>query len=393
MQYNFNQSPDLRSVHAIKWTFVPEDVLPMWVADMDFRSAQPIIDAIVERANFGTFGYTMDFPPLRETLVNHMKAQYDWDIKPEWLIFIPGMVTAINMITRAFGKPGDGVLMQTPVYHPFLLMPQHNQRFAQLVDLRYVPTSEHTFNYEQDLEAFERAITKQTSLFYLCNPHNPGGMIYSREELLTLAEICLRNNVMIVADEIHCDLVLDGKHIPIASLSPEIAQQTITLIAPSKTYNIAGMGFSIAIVPNDAHRKTLMDMVWGTGLHVDLLGFNATNAAYAHGGEWLAQVLDYLRANRDFLVGYVGENLTGVRTTVPSATYLAYLDFSQVPTPDNMPIDKYLMEHAKVALNAGNPFHNVNKATPRDSFVRLNFACPRSRLEEGLERIAKVLPK
>jgi cysteine-S-conjugate beta-lyase len=391
MYYNFDQTPDLRSVHAIKWTAVPDDVLPLWVADMDFMSAQPIIDAIVQRAQFGTFGYTMDFPPLREALVERMKNLYDWDIKAEWIMFIPGMVTTMNMITRTFGKAGDGVIMQTPVYHPFLLMPQHNGRFAQMVDLVYQNTSEHTFTYTQDLEAFERAITKQTSLFYLCNPHNPTGLVYTRQELETLAQICLRNKVMIVADEIHSDLILEGKHTPIASLSPEVAEQTITLIAPSKTYNLAGLGCSIAIVPNDATRKSLMEMVWGTGLHVDLLALNATHAAYTQGQEWLEQVLVYLKGNRDFLVGYIGENIPQLKTTVPHGTYLAYLDGTNVTTPNNMPVHQFLLEQAKVALNAGNPFHNVNAGSGRDNFVRLNFATSRQRLTEALGRIEQAV--
>ncbi len=387
MPTDFDTAPDLRSVHAIKWTWFPEDVLPMWVADMDFKSAQPIIDALVERVQFGTFGYTMDMPPLREVLVERMKSLYDWDIKPEWLIFIPGMVTTMNMITRALGKTGDGVLMQTPIYPPFLNMPAHNTRFAQLVDLTTVSTGGNTFTYQTDFDAFEKAITKQTSMFYLCNPHNPGGMVYSRDDLSKLADICLRNKLTIISDEIHSDLMLEGKHIPIATLSPEIEQNTLTLIAPSKTYNLAGLGCSIAIIPNDDTRKAVMEMVWGTGLHVDLLGLIAANAAYRHGNEWLAEALVYLRANRDFAVQYLAEHLPQIKTTNPQATYMLFLDCSAIATPDNMAMDKFFAEKAKVGLNAGNAFRNVNATTDRDAFVRLNFATTRARLTEGLEKM------
>ena len=387
MPTDFDTAPDLRSVHAIKWTWFPEDVLPMWVADMDFKSAQPIIDALVERVQFGTFGYTMDMPPLREVLLERMKSLYDWDIKPEWLIFIPGMVTTMNMITRALGKTGDGVLMQTPIYPPFLNMPAHNTRFAQLVDLTTVSTGGNTFTYQTDFDAFEKAITKQTSMFYLCNPHNPGGMVYSRDDLSKLADICLRNKLTIISDEIHSDLMLEGKHIPIATLSPEIEQNTLTLIAPSKTYNLAGLGCSIAIIPNDDTRKAVMEMVWGTGLHVDLLGLIAANAAYRHGNEWLAEALVYLRANRDFAVQYLAEHLPQIKTTNPQATYMLFLDCSAIATPDNMAMDKFFAEKAKVGLNAGNAFRNVNATTDRDAFVRLNFATTRARLTEGLEKM------
>ena len=387
MPTDFDTAPDLRSVHAIKWTWFPEDVLPMWVADMDFKSAQPIIDALVERVQFGTFGYTMDMPPLREVLVERMKSLYDWDIKPEWLIFIPGMVTTMNMITRALGKTGDGVLMQTPIYPPFLNMPAHNTRFAQFVDLTTVSTGGNTFTYQTDFDAFEKAITKQTSMFYLCNPHNPGGMVYSRDDLSKLADICLRNKLTIISDEIHSDLMLEGKHIPIATLSPEIEQNTLTLIAPSKTYNLAGLGCSIAIIPNDDTRKAVMEMVWGTGLHVDLLGLIAANAAYRHGNEWLAEALVYLRANRDFAVQYLAEHLPQIKTTNPQATYMLFLDCSAIATPDNMAMDKFFAEKAKVGLNAGNAFRNVNATTDRDAFVRLNFATTRARLTEGLEKM------
>lgn len=391
MTYDFDQSPDLRSVYATKWTQYPEDVLPMWVADMDFRSAQPIIDALTERVQFGTFGYTMDYPPLREILVERMQTLYGWAIHPEWIVFIPGMVTTMNMITRALTKPGDGVLMQTPVYPPFLHMPAHNGCFAQCVELIPTPNGANTYTYTTDFDAFERTITHHTRLFYLCNPHNPGGMVYTREELARLAEICLKYNVTIVSDEIHSDLILDGHHTPIASLSPEVEQHTLTLIAPSKTYNLAGLACSIAIIPDETMRKAVIAAAWGTGLHVNLLGLVAANAAYRHANGWLAALLDYLRANRDLVIEYLAERAPNIRLTRPAGTYMSYLDLSAVPLPAGQSAAQYLQTAGRVALNAGDTFAGTMALRPPDTHVRLNFACPRDRLREGLERIARAV--
>lgn len=386
-----DQSANIRALHGSKWTVFPEDVLPLWVADMDFNSPPPVIEALTERVQSGMFGYTLDYPPLRHAVVARMKALYDWHIQPEDVLLVPGMVVALNMVTRAIGKAGDGVLMQTPVYGPFLNIPANNGRFAQMVDLVQQDTSEHTFTYHQDLTAFANAITKQSSLFYLCNPHNPGGMVYTREELQGLADICLQNNVTIVSDEIHSDLILDGKHIPIASLSDTVAQHTITLIAPSKTYNLPGLATSIAIIQNPELRQKVAQQIQGMGLHVNALGLLGATVAYEQGDAWLAEVLGHLKANRDFASGFLGENLPQLRFTVPQATYLMWVDASAVPTPDNMPVAEYLLKNAKIALNGGDFFRKVNATSGRDSFVRLNFACSRETLTEALTRFANAI--
>lgn len=391
MSYDFDQSPDLRSVYATKWTFYPEDVLPLWVADMDFRSAQPIIDALIERVQFGTFGYTMDYPPLREILVERMQSLYGWAIQPEWIVFIPGLVTTMNMITRALTQAGDGVLMQTPVYPPFLHMPSHNGCFAQCVDLTIRPNADNTYTFTTDFDAFERAITRRTRLFYLCNPHNPGGMVYTRDELERFAQICLKHNITIVSDEIHSDLILEGQHTPIASLSPEVEQRTLTLIAPSKTYNLAGLACSVAIIPDEATRKAVSAQAWGTGLHVNLLGLVAADAAYRHANGWLAEVLAYLRGNRDLVVEYLAERAPDIRLTRPQGTYMTYLDLSAVPLPAGQSASQFLEQTGRVAVNAGDTFAGTMAQRPPDRFVRLNFACPRERLRDGLERIAAAV--
>ncbi|XWX03380.1 PatB family C-S lyase [Aggregatilineales bacterium SYSU G02658] len=391
MSYDFDQSPDLRSVYATKWTAYPEDVLPMWIADMDFRSAQPIIDALTERVQFGTFGYTMDYPPLREILVERMQSLYGWAIQPHWIVFIPGIVTTMNMITQALTKAGDGVLMQTPIYPPFLHMPAHNGCFAQCVDLTLTPAADNTYTFTTDFDAFERAITQQTRLFYLCNPHNPGGMVYTRAELERFAQISLQHNLTILADEIHSDLILDGQHTPIASLAPEVEQRTLTLIAPSKTYNLAGLACSIAIIPNDETRKAVTQQVWGTGLHVNLLGLVAADAAYRHAGSWLTATLDYLRGNRDLMVEYLAERAPSIRLTRPQGTYMSYLDLSALPLPAEQSASQFLEQVGRVALNPGDSFVGTMAQRPLDRFVRLNFACPRFRLRAGLERIVHAV--
>lgn len=387
----FAHQPDLRARHAMKWSAFDEDILPLWVADMDFQSPPAVIEALTARVQAGTFGYTMDYPPLREAIVERMARLYDWHIEPQDIVFVPGMVVTLNMITRAFGKAGDGVLMQTPVYGPFLSVPAHNGKFAQTVDLVQENLTAHTFAYRQDTDAFARAITRQSSLFYLCNPHNPGGMVYSRAELEALATLCLKNNVTIVSDEIHSDLILEGAHIPIATLSPEVAQRTITLIAPSKTFNLPALTTSIAIVQNKDMRERLTYEVQRTGLHVNILGLVAADAAYRGASEWLAGLLGLLRANRDKLVGYVGEPWQDVRVTVPQATYLAYLDFSALATPEDVPPAQFFLERARVALNNGDFFRNVNATSGRDNYVRLNFGCAPATLEAALARMTHAM--
>ncbi len=391
MSHSFKHTPNLRDLHSIKWSQFEEDVLPLWVADMDFTSPPAVINALIERVQYGTFNYTMDFPPLREALVERMKRLYDWDILPEDILFVPGMVVALNMITRVLGKVGDGVLMQTPVYGPFLSIPASNGKFAQMVDLVQESVTEHTFTYRQDMVAFGDAFTKQTSLFYLCNPHNPGGMVYTRAELETLAHLCLKNNVTIVSDEIHSDLILEGKHIPIASLSPEVAQSTITLIAPSKTYNLPALGTSVAIIQNKELRDRVQQQIYATGLHVNVLGLVASNAAYREGDGWLTDLLTQLKANRDALVGYVGEHWSNVKVTVPQATYLAYLDCSAVLTPNDIAPVQFFLETARVALNGGDFFRKVNATAGRDNFIRMNFGCAPETLKTALDRMNAAL--
>lgn len=383
--YNFDQVIDRRASDSIKWHMYPEDVLPLWVADMDFESPQPVIDALRERVEHGVFGYAMPSDDFRNIICERMQRLYNWTVKPQEIIFFPGIVPALYVLGRIFGEPGDNVLIQTPVYPPFLTAPDAYQLKANPVPL--VENREgNRLHYSIDFEAFEAAINPQTKIFMLCNPHNPVGRVYSREELTRLAEICLKHDILIASDEIHADLLLDGnQHIPIASLSPEISARTVTLMAPSKTFNIAGLGCSFAIVQNEEVHKKVQAVTWGLLPFINLLGLVAGAAAYRDGQEWLDQLLPYLQANRDALVEFVEENLPGVAVTVPEGTTLAWLDFRALNLPDNDPY-KFLMDKAKVGLNDGKPFGEGGTG-----FVRLNFGCPRSILLTALEQIRVAL--
>lgn len=379
MKYNFDQVPELRNTDSAKWHYVDEGALPMWVAVMDFKVPQPVIDAVKARADQGIFGYVADPTELREVLVDRMRQLYNWVIKPEELVFIQGVIAGITGTLRAVGKPGDGVLMTTPVYGPFHFLPGANGRFGNKTQLLVRQTGQ-MLEYEIDFDAFEAAITDQTSAFLLCNPHNPVGRVFTHAELERLAEICLRHNVTICSDEIHCDLLLNGaKHIPIASLSPEVAAKTVTLMAPSKTFNLAGMVSAFAIIQDEELRKQFQQSLAGTG-HVNVMGYVSALAAYRDSQEWLDQVLAYLQGNYDFLVSYVEECLPQVRMAKMEGTYLAWLDFNGLSI-EGAPAD-FCKQVAKVAMNDGAWFGRGG-----EGFVRLNFACPRSMLQESLDRI------
>ena len=381
MTYDFDGRIDRRDTDSVKWNYYDEDVLPMWVADIDFRSPEPVIRALQERAEHGVFGYGWDPRELREVFVDRLQRLYDWQVSPEALVFLPGVVTAFNMVCHAFGSPGEGVLLQTPVYSPMLYaaggasMENHEMELTRLPDGRY----------EVDFHLFERAITDRTSIFILCNPHNPVGRVFRREELAEMVEICLRHDILICSDEIHCDLVFDGsEHLPVASLAPEIADQTITLMAPSKTFNVPGLKCSVAIVQNPELRRTLEETHTGLVHGINVMGSTAALAAYRDGQPWLDEVLQYLEANLDFLVQYVGEHLPGISMSRPEATYLAWLSCHQAGILGNP--HEFFLNEAKVAMNDGARYGQGG-----EGFVRLNFGCPRWRLREALERMRDAL--
>lgn len=382
MPYDFDRVIDRRSTESNKWHKFPPDVLPLWVADMDFPSPEPVIRALRERVEHGVFGYGVEQPEFHEVMGDRLLKRFGWKVEPEAMVLLPGVTPGYNTACRAVAGPGDGVLMLLPVYPPIHRLPDNVGMSRDGADLARGPDGRYTI----DFEAVERAITPRSRMFLLCNPHNPVGRVFTREELSRMAEICLRRSLVICADEVHGDLIYSGhSHVPIASLDPEIEARTITLMAPSKTYNLAGLKSSLAIIPNQALREKFvasrLDMVQTP----NILGYTAMLAAYRDGQPWLDELLRYLENNRDFLVKYVRANFPGIEVGVPEGTYLAWLDCRQARIPNNDPFT-FFLETGRVAFSDGATFGRGGQG-----FVRLNFGCPRPLLIQGLERIGQAL--
>ncbi len=381
MQYNFDELHDRRNTESVKWKRYDTDVLPLWVADTDFISPQPVLDALQARVAHGIFGYPQHTHALTAAIQDWLLRLYDWKVDEKEIIFMPCVLSGVHLAVMALTQPGDGLLVQPPVYPPINVAAKTTGLFHQEAEMIRQPDGSYSIDYE----AFEKAITPQTSAFILCNPHNPTGRVFRRNELERMAEICLENDVWIISDEIHSDLVYPGhSHTPIAALSPEIARRTVTMMAPSKTFNIAGLGFAFAVVQDPDLRKRLLNAQHGLVPHANLLGQVAAEAAYTHGEEWLEQVMAYTQENRDFLYNYVRERLPGIEMGLPEGTYLAWLDCRESGIEGNPA--QFFLEKARVALNDGEDF-----GTGGEGFVRLNFGCPRQTLEEALERMRSAL--
>jgi cysteine-S-conjugate beta-lyase len=380
MKYDFDRIINRRGTDSIKWGMYPEDVLPMWVADMDFVSAEPIIAALRQRADHGVFGYSRPSQLLTFAIVERLRRLYGWEPGPQSILFLPGIVTGLNIAFQAFAAPGEAILAQPPVYFHFLRDPIQHGRILQ--DPPLVRTGD---TYKIDFDRFEAAITGETRIFVLCNPHNPVGRVFTREELEKIAEICLRRRLIICSDEIHCDLLYPPhRHIPIASLAPEIEDRTITLMAPSKTYNIAGLECGYAVIVNPELRNRWRDFCYGLIPGVSIMGHIAAYAAFTEGQEWLDQVLAYMQGNRDYLSDFLEKKMPSVRMSRVEATYLGWLDCSETGITANPA--EFFMSFAHVALNDGAEFGKGGT-----NFVRLNFACPRQRLVEALDRMKRAL--
>lgn len=381
MRYDFDEVLDRRHSDSNKWNLFPEDVLPMWVADMDFRSPEPVIRALRERVEHGVFGYGMEPAEIRTVVVERLHQLYGWDVAPEAVLFFPGVVKCFSLVNRAVTRRGDAIFVQTPGYPPILRAAANAHCDRQEMELTQGPDS----RYSIDFDVFDCSITDRTCVFLLCNPHNPVGRMWTREELEHMAETCLRHNTLVVSDEIHCDLVYgDRPHIPFGSLSPEVAQHSVTLMAPSKTYNIAGLHSSVAIIPHADLRNKVVSSQRGIVGRPDILAYTAALAAYRDGDEWLAQVRAYLKANRDYAIDYLHTYMPQIRVAKPEGTYLAWLDCRNAGI-DGVPRE-FFLERAKVALNDGAEFGRGG-----EGFCRLNFGCPRSLLEEGLGRMRRAM--
>jgi cystathionine beta-lyase len=375
--FEFDTPLDRRGTASLRWEkYRDRDVIPLWVADMDFPAPAPVLDALQRRVAHGVFGYTLPDTDLVDAVRGHLSAQYGWAVEPEWLVWLPGLVCGLNVACRAVGDAGDAVLTTVPIYPPFLTAPLDSARQVQRV-----PLARDGELWVLDPEALEDAVTPASRLLLLCNPHNPTGRVLSREELEQVGAFCLRHDLVLCSDEIHCDLVLEPglRHLPAAALSPELAARTITLMAPSKTYNLPGLGCAFAVIPDRRLRGRVRRAMAGIVPHVNLLGFTAAAAAYRQGEPWRRELVAYLRANRD-RVREVLHRVPGLAVGPVEATYLAWIDARGLPVSD----PAGFFEAAGVALSDGREF-----GAP--GFVRLNFGCPRPLLERALGRMAAAV--
>ena len=388
MSYNFNKITDRHNTNAIKFDLAlargkPEDVLSLWVADMDFPTAPEILEALHEKVNHGIFGYSVPNEKFYEAVKNWQKTEHGFEVERKWIVTTPGVVFAIATAIKAFTEVGDAVIIQTPVYYPFKNMILANNR-------KLVTSSlfEKDGKWQIDFDDFEKKIVENdVKLFILCSPHNPVGRVWTREELTRLSEICLRHNVIVFADEIHNDFVFEpNKHIVFSTISKEAAWNSVISTSASKTFNLAGLQFSVNFIQNPVLKKKFHDERDKTGYdEPSLMGFVATQAAYEHGKEWLTALKKHLVENLDFVRNFVKENLPKVRLIEPEGTYLLWLDFSAYGYSDSE-LDNLIVNKAKVWLDRGTMF-----GCEGEGYQRINIATPRPILEEALKRIEKNL--
>lgn len=385
---DFDRIINRRGTKCLKYDFakrrgMPEDVLPLWVADMDFETSSYIEDALIEQAKHGIFGYSEVQTPYFEIVRDWMKRQHDWDIQETWLVKTPGIVFALAMAVKAYTQPGDGVLIQLPVYYPFSEVIKDNGRKVISSNL-YLGEDNR---YHIDFEDFENKITEEKiKLFFLCNPHNPVGRVWTREELTKIGDICLKHHVTVVSDEIHQDFAFKGKHLVFADLKKEYEDISITCTSPSKTFNVAGMTISNIFIPNRLLREKFRKELDAAGTsQLGVMGLVACEAAYSKGEEWYRAMLSYVADNIAFTKRYVEENLQGVRMIEHEGTYLVWLDFRETGLSVDE-LEHLIIHKAKLWLDSGKIFGECGSG-----FQRINVACPRSVLTEALERIKKAM--
>lgn len=379
----FKKVHNRKNTRSVKWDmlepiFQTDDVLPMWVADMDFKAPQAVNEALKARAEHGIYGYTVIDDNVKNTVVNWVSKRHNWKVKQDWLSFSPSVVVSLHMAVQAFTEPGDNILIQTPVYTPFFNVIKAHDR--QVVES---PLSLKDNYYHIDFNDFEEKLKQGVKAFILCSPHNPVGRVWTKVELQEMARLCLKHDVFIISDEIHADLIDPGlTHTPIASLSDEVAKQTITCMSPSKTFNLAGLQASYMVTSNKERRDTVNEQLSQQGHSMlNTMGSTALEAAYLHGEEWLDDLLHVLKKNKDYATKMLEENTDVLRVIRSEGTYLLWIDCSKMEL-DNESLQKFMIEKAKVGLNAGSAYGEDGKP-----FMRMNLACPRETLEEGVKRI------
>ena len=377
MKFDFDRLFDRRNTNSLKWDrYKSRDVIPLWVADMDFQTPPPVLEALHKRVDHGIFGYTLPGDELLEVVVSRLQAKYRWKIEPSWIVWLPGLVPALNVACRAFGDDWDEVLTFTPVYPPFLSAPQLSRK-----KLKSIPLRREKDSFTFDLERFESEISSRSKLLLLCSPHNPVGRRYSRREIESVAQVCLKHNIIICSDEIHCDLVLDGaEHVPTATLGEEISANTITLMSASKTFNLPGLNCAFAVISNERLRRTFIKNRMEIVPNTNALGYAACLAAYRDCENWRAELIDYLRGNRDLVHGFINEEIPRLSMDNVEATYLAWIDARKLEVPN----PALFFERAGVGLSDGRHFQG-------EGYVRLNFGCPRETLLEALGRMKRAV--
>ncbi|SHH48931.1 cystathione beta-lyase [Fibrobacter sp. UWH9] len=391
---NFDEIVDRRGTNCLKYDFAVErgalkpgedsnGLLPLWIADMDFRTSSFVQDALIRSVEHGIFGYTEPKAEYFRALQNFYRRRHNFEFDPRWVIKTPGVMIVLALAIKAFTKVGDAVLIQQPVYMHFPDVILQNDRKLVSNDLVYGEDG----RYHIDFEDFERKIVENNvKLFLLCSPHNPVCRVWTREELLRVGEICLKHNVFVVADEIHNDFVFEGTHTVFASLGEKFADNSITVTSPTKTFNLAGLQIAHAFIKNPEVRKAIRKEIDGIGYsQVTIPGLVAAQAAYEHGEEWLEALKKYLKGNIDFVDKFVKENLPGVKLVPMDATYLAWLDFKGTGLSTTQ-VDDLIRNKARLWLNSGTLFGKTGEC-----FQRVNLACPRRILEEALNRIKKAL--
>lgn len=388
MNYDFEKMIERKNTHSYKWDqvaslFGDSEILPMWVADMDFAAPPSVIEALKKRVDHEIFGYTIKPQSYYDAIMGWMGRRHNWHLKREWIINSPGVVTALSILVRILSNPGDKVIIQTPVYPPFHQVVTRNKRI--LVEN---PLLLEDGYYTMDFEALEHLMMDpKTRLMILCSPHNPVGRVWGKEELTKLGELSLKHGVFIISDEIHCDLIHKGhQHVPFASLATEFSNHSATCIAPTKTFNLAGIPTSSIIIPEPQLRKSYVEELSTLSLHMEsAFGVTVVEAAYRHGDHWLDELMDYVSNNLEYLTRFIAKHLPQLEVIKPEGTYLVWLDCRKLGLRGEE-LKAMMYRQAKVAFNEGSTF-GVNG----EGFLRINIACPRAIVVEGLNRLEKAL--